>query len=62
MKAKPYNYEKNKTTEIDTQFLTLCQWVKVNFAGWGFYEIKRLGKNSYSITDRFTKQPVYKIN
>lgn len=62
MRAKLYNYETNKITEIDTQFLTLFQWVKLNFAGWGFYEIKRFGKNGYTITDRFTKQTVYKIN
>lgn len=62
MKAKLYNYETKKTTEIDTQFLTLFQWVQVNFADWWFYEIKRFGKNSYTITDRFTKQTVYKIN
>lgn len=62
MKAKLYNYEKNETREIDTQFLSLLQWVLINFAGWGLYEMKRIGKNSYEITDRFTKKPVYKIN
>ena len=62
MKAKLYTYEKDKTKEIDTQFLSLLQWVKINFAGWGLYEIKRVGKNTYEITDKFSKQPVYKIN
>ena len=62
MKATLYTYEKNETREFDTQFLTLSQWVKINFASWELYEIKRIGKNSYEITDKFTKQPVYKIN
>ncbi len=62
MKAKLYDYGKNETREIDTQFLTLLQWVKVNFAGWGLYEIRRIGKNSYEITDRLSKELVYKIN
>ena len=62
MKAKLYDYKKNETREIDTQFLSLLQWVRVNFGGWGFYEIKRVGKNSYEITDKFSKESVYKIN
>ena len=62
MKAKLYTYEKDETREIDTQFLTLLQWIRVNFVSWGLYEVKRVGKNSYEITDKFTKKPVYKIN
>ena len=62
MKAKLYDYGKNETREIDTQLLSLLQWVRVNFAGWGFYEIKRIGKNSYEIWDSFSKELVYKIN
>ncbi len=62
MKAKLYDYRKNETREIDTKFLSLLQWVRVNFAGWGFYEIKHVGKNSYEITDKFSKESVYKIN
>lgn len=62
MKAKLYDYGKNETREINTQFLSLLQWVRVNFAGWGLYEVKRVGKNKYEITDKFTNEPVYKIN
>lgn len=62
MKAKLYDYRKNETREIDTKFLSLLQWVRVNFGDWGFYEIKRVGKNSYEITDKFSNEPVYKIN
>ena len=62
MKAKLYDYRKNETREIDTKFLSLFQWVRVNFGGWGFYEIKCIGKNSYEITDKFSNEPVYKIN
>lgn len=62
MKAKLHKYETNETKEIDTQFLTLLQWVKINFGYWGLYEIKKLGKNSYMITDTYSKEPVYKIN
>ena len=62
MIAKLYDYKKNETREIDTQFLSLPQWIQINFAGWGFYEIKRIGKNSYEITDKFSKESTYKIN
>ena len=62
MKAKLYTYEKDETREIDTQFLSLLQWVRLHFASWGLYEIKRIGKNTYEITDKFTNKPVYKIN
>ena len=62
MIAKLYDYKKNETREIDTQFLSLPQWIQINFAGWGFYEIKRVGKNSYEITDKFSKESTYKIN
>ena len=62
MKAKLYDYEKKETREIDTHCLSLLEWVQVNFAGWGFYKIKRIEKNSYEIIEKFTNQTVYKIN
>jgi hypothetical protein len=62
MKAKLYKCATEETKEIDTQFLTLRQWIEINFSFWFFWQVKKTGKNSYEIINKSTGKTEYKIN
>lgn len=53
--------EDNTTHDIILNGLTLLQWVKINFCGWGFYKVEKTGTNKYNIYNKFDNSLVYKI-
>lgn len=44
----------------NTQFLSVKEWIDINFRYWGFYEISKVkGKKQYVIS--MAGEPVYKV-
>lgn len=54
------NYEKNTEQKTSTQF-TILQFIKINFLGWGFYDIEKVNNNKYFIINKFDGVIEYEI-
>lgn len=61
MKAKLVDHRRGIERVIDTQFLTLGEWMKFNFSTWGFYKLKKVAPDHFIVVHSETKQPWYEL-
>lgn len=52
--------QKQERRAVELGGLSLRQWVIINFSGWGFYSIAKIG-NGYDIMDKYTGEILYQV-